>query len=349
MLATMSHLVLIAVAGEDRICSLRLEEERLQVLTETPGLSGCGTFAVDADHDLLYAAYKAADTGTNPGEAAGPGVATLRLQRDSGALTELARQDVEESMTYLTVAHDGSVLLGASYGGNVGLTWPVTDGRLGEPVARVSHRHLHCVVTGVDDAYAYFVSLGDDLVAQFALGPEGSLTPLGEPSVSAPAGSGPRHLVVERDAAYLMTEFSGELIRYTVGGKGALTEQQRVVTVDPSAGLAHSRLGADPTEEHLIWGADVHRAGDWVLTSERSASTLAATPLESDGALGAVAHLTPTQRQPRGFAVTADGRYVVAVGEKSTAAELLRVEADGALTSLGTTEIGAGANWVRIL
>ncbi|QDO88588.1 lactonase family protein [Ornithinimicrobium ciconiae] len=343
----MSELILIANADDGSISALRLhrgEAPRLEVLKTTTGLTGCSTFAVDPDRDLVHAAYKGDQ----------PGIATLRLDRTTGALEELSRTASEHSMTYLSLAHEGTVLLGASYGGGSGRAWPVQHEeqvRLGESTPQVSFANLHCVVPAAAEGgpVAYFVSLGDDLVAQFNLDASGTLTPLDPPTVAAPQGSGPRHLVVDGDHAYLVTEFSGEAIRYDRAADGSLTSGEAVSIVDPRHGLAHSRLGADPVQEHLVWGADLHRAGSWLITSERSSSELASIPVDASGRLGEPAHFAPTQQQPRGFNVTADGRFVVSVGERSTRAELLRVEDDGVLTSLGTAEIGRGPNWVRIL
>lgn len=349
----MPELVLVANAGDGTISTLRLhrdsaggatggagaagDEPRLELLATSPVGQGCSTFAVDAERDLVYAGFK--------GEPAG--IATLRLDRTSGGLSELSRRAVDASMTYLSLDRDASVLLGASYGGGFGEAWPITDGRLGDPVAHLEYPNLHCVA--VRDSRAYFVSLGADLIAQYDLGRDGTLTPLNPPTVAAPSGSGPRHLIFEADNGYLITEYSGEVIRFEVDGDGGLHAQESVSIVDPSAGLAHSRFGADPRAEHLIWGADVHPAGSFLIGSERSASTLATVTRDETGRLGEVTGFVPTRQQPRGFAVTADGRFVIAVGERSTDAELLQVGSDGTLTSLGTVGIGRGANWVRII
>ena len=53
------------------------------------------------------------------------------------------------------------------------------------------------------------------------------------------------------------------------------------------------------------------------------------------------------QPQPRGFGVSPDGEWVVAVGELSDSAALYRVEADGRLTDADRVPTGRGANWVR--
>ena len=339
----MSELVLIANAGDGTISTLRLhrgDEPRLEVLATSGDLPGCGTFAVDADHDLIFAAYKGEPNG----------IATLQLDRGTGELQELGRRHVDGSMTYLELANAGRALLGASYGGGFGAVWPVEGSELGEPHSRFTYANLHCIVTGDESdesGHVYAVSLGDDLVAQFALDADGHLTPLDPAVVHSPAGSGPRHLVVRGRHAYLITEFSGELIRLAVRDDGTLEPAEAVDVVNPTAGLEHSSIDGEPTEDPLIWGADVHVAGDYVLTSERNSSQLTSVRRGEDGRLGDIVGFFDTEKTPRGFNVTDDGRFVIAVGEDSTHAQLLEVGDDGALTERDRVGIGNGANWVR--
>lgn len=336
----MSELILIANAGDGTISTLQLHrdpEPRLEVLATSGDLEGCGTLAVDADHDLVFAAYKA-----DP-----PGIATLTLDRSTGQLHEVARRGADDSMTYLALANDGRALLGASYGGGFGAVWPVEGQTLGDPHSRFTYGNLHCIVEG--DGVVYAVSLGDDLVAQFSLDADGHLTPLDPAVVPAPDGSGPRHIVVEGSNAYLVTEFSGELIRLSVQSDGRLESAESVDVVNPVAGLEHSELDADPQEAPLIWGADVHVAGDYVITSERNSSQLTSVRRGEDGRLGDIVGFFDTEKTPRGFNVTDDGRFVIAVGEDSTHAQLLEVTGEGRLEERDRVEIGNGANWVRIV
>lgn len=340
----MTELVLIANAGDGTISTLRLHRDpapRLEVLATSGELEGCGTFAVDADRDLVLAAFKG-----DP-----PGIATLRLDRESGSLTEVARSSVSDSMTYLALAQGGAALLGASYGGGFGAVWPVQGEQLGEQHSTFSHANLHCIIAveGPVGERVYAVSLGEDIIAQFELDEDGELAPLDPAHVAAPPGSGPRHLIVDGPNAYLVTEFSGEAIRFEVRPDGTLDRAESVVVVDPGAGLKHSRFGADPQAKGLIWGADVHLAGDFLITSERNSSRLTVTRLTEDGRLGDVVGYTDTEKVPRGFNVTEDGAFVVAVGEESTHAQLLRVHPDGRLEQVDRVRIGAGANWVRFV
>lgn len=340
---TRAALVLITNPGDAAIASYRLDGETLRPLAVTGGLPGTGTFAIDQQRDLVYAGVK--------GEPAG--IVTLALDRSSGSLTPLSRRDVDASLAYLTLANQGRLLLGASYGGGYGCVWPVAgDGRLGEPVARVEFPNLHSVVA--TEQHAYFVSLGADLIAQYALADDGTLTPLEPPTVAAPAGSGPRHLVLSADGrnAYLMTEFSGEAIRFARDpGSGVLTRTEAVPAHDTGRGLGHSVFGADPVEHHYIWGADLHLTPDGhrLLCSERTESTLTTLEVAPDGQLLDQLAVSATEPQPRGFALSPDGDLVLAVGEKSDHVALSRLEPDGTPTPLDRVPTGAGANWVRAI
>ena len=149
----------------------------------------------------------------------------------------------------------------------------------------------------VPDAAGLALALGADLIAQYALDADSGLRALTPSTAAAPQGSGPRHLVVSDDAtsAYLVTEFSGEVVRYARAEDGTLSARESVVIADPAAGLAHSRFGADPAAEHLIWGADLHvaRGGSLLVATERTASTVASVELGADGVLGQVLAYAP--------------------------------------------------------
>lgn len=335
-----TSLVLVANAADASISSFRFDGEALELLAVTEGLTGCSTFAVDAARGLVYAAVK--------GEPAG--IVTLTLDRASGRLTPVSRLDLPAGgMNYLALTPDGDGLLGASYGGGYGIACRVADGSVGEPVSRIAYPNLHSVLPSADGRFAYFVSLGADLVAQYAIADDLVLTALSPATVAAPAGSGPRHLLVEDDAVYVLTEFSGEVLHYRRDAQsGALGFVGSASAVDPAAQLGHSEFGADPLAHHYIWGADLHRAGSRLWASERTESTLGALTVAPDGTLSDAERFTVTEHQPRGFGISADGRFLVAAGEKSTTVSLYRIDGDD-LHLLQRAETGRGANWVRFV
>ncbi|MDZ8276601.1 beta-propeller fold lactonase family protein [Microbacterium aquimaris] len=337
-------LVLVANARDGSLSLFGFDGTALERISVTGGLTGCSTFAVDPARDLVYAAVK--------GEP--PGLVTLSLDRDTGHLEEVSRRDLPRGgMTYLALARDGEVLLGASYGGGYGFLSTVVDGVVGDPVSEIEYANLHAVLPDPSGRFAYFVALGDDLVAQYAITDDPSLAPLEPATVAFPAGTGPRHLVVgaEGDAVYVLTEFSADVVRLRRDRHaGTLTYDTAVAAHDPAAGLPRGVFGEDPRVEPALWGADLHwGAGERHLwASERSTSTLTAVPVAADGSLGPATTTTPTEPQPRGFAVSADGAHLVAAGERSTTVSLYAV--DGArLHLLQQVETGGGANWVRFI
>ena len=337
-------LVLVANAGDSSISTFRLQHGELERIAVTDGVTGCSTFAVDSVRDLVYAAVKPDATSDSAG------ILTLSLDRETGALTPRSRRDlVGGGVNYIALSHGGTVLLGASYGGGYGFASVVRGGVVAEPASRVEFRNLHSVLPSADGRFAYFVSLGDDLIAQYALDDAAALAPLDPPTTAAPEGSGPRHLVLNdaQDAVYVLTEFSGEVLHYARDtSTGTLVLQGSASAVDPSAGLAHSRFGADPIAENLIWGADLHASDGVLWASERGASTLAAVEITADGSVSDATNFTATEPQPRGFAVS--GSWLVAAGERSTEVSLYAVEGDR-LELRQRAETGHGANWVRFV
>lgn len=338
---TTNPMVLIANAKGGTIASFHITDDAFRPAAVNEVGAGCSTFAVDDERDLLYTTVK---------EPAA--IVTLRLDRDSGTLTEVSRHSIDDPLAYIALTNGGRMLLGASYHGGWGAAWPVTDGVLSDATSRVEHANIHAAVPTSDGHHAYFVSLGDDLIAPVSLLADG-FSPL-ETTIPLDEGSGPRHLILSDDetSAYLVTEFTGEVIRFDRDrASGVLTRRESVPGHDPARGLKTSRYGADPLEEHLIWGADLHLAGGgrWLLASERTESTITTISLDEHGHLGpAVAH-TDTEQQPRGFVVSPDGARVVVAGEKSGHATLYSVVSDGTLSALDRVETGEGPNWVRFV
>ncbi len=333
----------LVVVGNDKggsLSVLHLVQDELRPLFDSRVGEGCNTFAVDRQRGLLYVGVKEPR----------PAIVTLRLDRQKREMVEISRRDVEDPLSYLALS--GDVLLGASYHGGWGASWLVSEGELSPVVSRLEYRNLHCSVPDPQGIHAYFASLGDDLIAQFAIDADGALRELPEPTVACPPGSGPRHIVVSPDGrnAYLLTEFTGEVIRFDRSPDGSLTAAESFAAYDTTAGLGRSEYGRDPRGEHLIWGADLAlaQAGTWLVASERTASTISAIPLDGGGHLVEGAVITPTEQQPRGLAVSPDGSRVVVVGELSGSASLYRID-DGALIQLHRVETGLGPNWVRFI
>ena len=340
MVFVMTFYAFVTNAEDGTVSTFSLEStgvlQRLAVSDVGPG---CSTLVVDSVRRRLHVAVKGSP----------PAIVTCTIESD-GSLSPLSRRDVESMLHYLALSPDGATMVAASYGGGFGISMPVDDNGIGGVTSRVDHPNMHSCAVSPDGRTAYFVSLGADLIAQCALD-GATLTPLDPPAADAPAGSGPRHLVLTRNGGrvYVLTEFSGEVLEYVRAGDGTLTLAGAAGAWKPGHSLRHSRFGADPTAEHLIWGADLQLSADervcWA--SERSESTLATVPIGPDGTPQMAVHFTATEPQPRGFAVSPDGNFLLCTGERSTSVSLFRTRTDGGLDLLERAETGRGANWVR--
>ncbi|MEO7586702.1 MAG: beta-propeller fold lactonase family protein [Arachnia sp.] len=333
----------VVLVGNDKggdLSAFRLVDDELLPLATTAVGVGCNTFAVDADRGLVYVGVKEPR----------PAVVTLLLDRGTGALTEVSRHDIDDPLAYLALS--GDTLLGASYHGGWGASWRVAAGVLGAAASTLEYRNLHAAVPDHTGKHVYFVSLGDDLIAQFSLGADAVLTPLAGATVACPEGSGPRHLVLTADgrSAYLITEFTGEAIRLDRAGDGSLTVAESEGAHATDKGLGVSAYGRDPRADHLIWGADLAlmHGERWLVCSERTESTLTAIALDDSGHLTDRVVITPTEEQPRGLAVSPEGDRLVVVGERSGCASLYRID-DGALVRLDRVKTGVGPDWVRFI
>jgi 6-phosphogluconolactonase len=118
---SIENLVLVANDKGGTISTLRVEAERFAAVAVSEVGAGCGTFAVDREADLVYAATRTPR----------PAIVTLRLDRETGALTEESRREVADPLAYLTLVHD--TLLAASYHGDWGASYPVPTASSGTP------------------------------------------------------------------------------------------------------------------------------------------------------------------------------------------------------------------------
>ncbi|WP_341729502.1 beta-propeller fold lactonase family protein [Brooklawnia sp.] len=338
-----SSLVLVGNSKDGTINTFDLSGDRLTPLAVSevgaPGLP----LAVDARRDLVFAGT------TKPF-----GVVVLKLDRASGTLSPIGRADIDGSAVYLKLSDDGSRLFWASYHQGVGGVLAVAeDGSLSPLGETISYPNLHSVQVSSDGAFAYYVCLHDDLVVQYSVDAETGLHPLDPPTVAAPAGSGPRHLIFSSDetSVYVNTEYSGEVLHYrrdTSSGRLAFVAAQTCMPTD--RGLKHSRFGADPRAEGLIWGADLHldESETRLYCSERNQATITALDIASHGVLGGVTAHSSVVAQPRGFAVLPNGDLLVA-SELDRVVGQYRPDVDSALTLVETFPAGLGAYWIEVI
>jgi 6-phosphogluconolactonase len=288
-----------------------------------------------ADGKRLYVARRSAPMA----------VITLSIDPGSGHLAQLGETALPASMAYLSLDCSGRFLFAASYPGHCLTVNPVgVNGLPGAVQQTIPTRpHAHAILPSPSNRHVLATSLGGDQVLQFHFDAiTGQLTPNAVPFWSAKPGAGPRHLRFHPNGrwVYLLNELDATL---------------DVLAFDETSGTL-SALQSVPTlpagVEGEPWGADLHLTpdGQFLYSSERRSSTLAAFKIDaSTGHLTALGH-TATETQPRGFAISPDGRHLLVVGQASHYLSRYRIDsATGALNVEQRMPMGQNPNWITFL
>jgi len=284
----------------------------------------------------------------------------------SGELTPLSTSPLVESFPYISLDKTGRFLFGASYGGNlISVNAVGDDGRVAaEPLQVIAvGRNAHSIRVDNDNKFVFVPTLGSDQIFQFTFDANSGKLTSNTPAVYLMKPmTGPRHFITSPDGRflYLLSELTGTVTTFALDGKtGQLTAVSSASGLPPDSklvpGAPRGAIGAPNAPpprntDNDIWAADIHMTpnGKFLYISERTSSTLGAFSV--DGASGKLTYLssTPTETQPRGFAIEPKGRFLVASGEKSETISVYAIDqGSGALRFLNKYPTGKGTNWVE--
>lgn len=272
-------------------------------------------------------------------------VVSFAIDPASGALIPLGEAPLPASMAYIATDRSGHWLFAASYQGDqLTVSRIGADGRVtGAPTQVIpTGRHAHAILPAPSNRHVLATSLGGGVVMQFAFDAEsGRLTANTPAALPIRPGAGPRHLRFHPNGrvVYLLNELDASVDVLAFDSEsGTLSPLQTLDTLPPG-------FAGEP------WAADIQLTPDgrFLYTSERRSSTLAAFRIDADGRLSLIAH-TPTETQPRGFAIEPDGRFLLAVGQASDHLSRYAIDpATGALNPVQRLAVGRNPNWVEIV
>jgi 6-phosphogluconolactonase len=330
----------------------------LEPLVRVVAASAVGPMVVSPDRRFLYAACRSRPFSVH----------AYAIDPATGALTHLSTSPLTESFPYISLDKNGRFLLGASYGGHlVSVNAVGSDGRVAaEPLQVIPvGRNAHSIRVDESNKFAFVPTLGSDQIFQFTFDAQSGRLASNTPAVAmVKALTGPRHFITSRDNKflYVLNEMLGTVTTFTLDAKtGLLTEQGSVSGLPADTKLipgaprgAVGVPGGPPPRntDNDIWAADIHMTpdGKFLYISERTSGTIAAFSV--DGASGKLAYLssTPTEKQPRGFAIDPKGKFMVVTGEKSETISVYALDAaSGGLKFLNKYPTGKGANWVEMV
>lgn len=273
-------------------------------------------------------------------------VAAFALEPETGKLTLLNIESTGRGqLCHLAVDATGRIVVVASYGGGYTASFPIRpDGRVGRCATVIQHEgpvgpnrarqnapHAHSVTISPDNRHAFVADLGLDRVLAFQLRPEdGSIAPHEPAFATIEPGAGPRHTTFCPDGKffYVLNELTGTVTacRYDAA-RGLLDPFQYVST------LPEEQAGRGAASEIRM-----HPSGRFVYAANRGGQDSLAV-FARDSATGA---LTPVEIvpcggvQPRNFALTPDGAWLVCGHQATNSLAVFRVNSEtGRLTATG--------------
>ncbi|MED5621856.1 lactonase family protein [Ideonella sp. BN130291] len=339
MFSAMTHaatFVYVSNADSRDISVLQLDSAGALKPLQTVAVGGqAGPLAISPDRRFLYVALRSQPYT----------VSSFAIDAGNGQLKPLGDAPLPDSMAHIATDRSGRHLFGASYGGHKVSVSPIAaDGRAGEPVQVLpTGQNAHASLVDPSNRYVFVTNLGSDAVMQWRFDADrGTLQPNEPATLAVRAKAGPRHLVFHPNGRFvaLLNELdaSVEMLAFD-RARGTLSSLQTLSTLPEG-------FAGKP------WAADLHFSPDgrFLYTSERTSSTLAAFSVDAaTGRLALVAH-TPTEKQPRGFAVDPRGRWLLAAGQLSHAVTVYAMDRDnGGLQPLKSIPVGQGPHWVEIV
>jgi 6-phosphogluconolactonase len=212
---------------------------------------------------------------------------------------------------HLSVDSSGRFLITANYsGGSISVHRLNDDGSIGARTQLVQHsRHgdhprqttAHPHMVQADDDGVVIIDLGGDAIYRYRLGEDGTLDL--EQIISAPAGSGPRHVLPARGRYYITAELTGEVLVYD--GNGHLAG-----SVPASNSAGHNQ----PSE--------LASNGRYLYVANRGPNTV--TVFALDGELPRYVTEVPVGDWPRHIRLDGDLLYVA--NERSHEVMVLRID-----------------------
>ena len=283
--------------------------------------------ALSPDAKFLYATAEAAEGAVAAYAVEGEKLRLLNTEASKG-----------KGPTHLVVDAAGKNLVVVNYGSGSTTALPIkADGSLaaasssiqhvgtGPNAGRQSGPHAHGVYFHPKNGRAYVADLGTDDIFIYKFDAEKGLLTANKPkSGRVTAGEGPRHLAFHPNGkfAYVNTEMGLNVVAFSVERNGGLNEIQSLPTLPVGA----DKKGVSTAEIF------VRPDGKTLYVSNRGHDSIAVYSIAQDGKLTLLQHMLGTPATPRGFGLSADGRWLVCAGQKSGTLNAYRIGRDGKLT-----------------
>lgn len=268
---------------------------------------------ISKDNRYLYSVVKEGENG---------GVVAYSINREGG-LTELNRQLLQgSSPCHVSVDSNNRYAFSANYHKGSVESYLINqeDGTIQPAASVIKHEgsgpdprqekpHTHYAGITPDENYLAVVELGIDALITYAVNSDGTLSKAH--FLPLKAGSGPRHLVFHPNQkfAYIMTEFSSEVIVLSYHSEnGRFTEKQYIST-----------LPEEFTENNQGSAIHISSDGQFVYAGNRGHNSIAVFRVDQEtGELSFVDRTSTEGDWPRDFMFDPTEKFIVASNQESS-------------------------------
>lgn len=256
-------------------------------------------------------------------------------------LTPLQSVAVPGKPSFLKVTPSGNFLLASYYAtGQVTVHRIVGEGRLSdEPLQTLTvDPRAHCVMTDPDGRFVFVPHTSVSRISQFRFDEtSGKLTPNDPPSLQRKEGVAPRHLWFHPKGkfAFGSNEQGRSISVYALDAKtGSLSETQTLSSMP------------DTQDKGTTSHVEATMSGKFVYIANRKHGTIAAWSFKAkQGKLSLLQH-AKSPSTVRSFALSPDGNFLVAAGQKSSQLVCYRIASDGTLNQSDSQPSGKTPWWV---
>ncbi len=250
---------------------------------------------------------------------------SFTIDPTSGRLTLLNQQPSGgRGPTNISLDAPGRNAVVANYpAGTVAVLPIASDGQLQTPSDVIQHTgssvnpsrqqsaHPHACDFDLNKKFVFVPDLGMDKVFAYRMDSDaGKLIAADPPTVSVPAGQGPRHLAFAPSGrfAYLITEMGGRIMAYSYdSAQGRLREIQSVST-----------LPDDFSGRNTAAEVQVHPSGNFLYASNRGHDSIAICSVDpGSGLLKRLAFQSTLGKGPRFFCIDPTGKYLIVANQDS--------------------------------
>lgn len=314
-----------APASEEgiRMYSFNQETGESQLICGLKGIDNPSFLTIADDGTRVYA------VGENNREQAT--VHLLLLSNTEGTLSLADTKHVHGAdPCHLSVTPDSTHLITANYSGGSITSFPLhEDGTLkegrvvtftgnGPDSSRQECAHLHCIYFSPDKKWLMANDLGSDCIHMFPLTPD---TPLGidttiHRQVRVTPGSGPRHAVFDNEGKYLylLNELKGDVVVWAYSD--GQMEQIQSIQADSTGARGSADIHLSPDGKYLYASNRLKADGIAIF--------------QVDTATGLLTHIgyQDTGAHPRNFAITPNGKFLLACCRDANRIEVYQRDSD---------------------